>query len=200
MKTTKLTCLVTSLFLLNACSQPEANKKLLIHHEDVQQAYLNLLKKESGKKEQVDSVFFGVYLKMTATAFYDHCNRMFKEGIFNGGYDYQVTVQLTEPFKRPVVLKFYPSFEKPFISKVLCNFSYVGADVFKKADRNAVLIKELVPVMMTWYGGNQFIEMPSGNPLKGPKYVKVDANRKITVYEGDNETNVAAIFEDLKPV
>lgn len=200
MKTVKLICTPLLLFLLNACSEPTANREILLHHEDVQQAYENLLKKEAEKKEQVDSIFFGVYLKMTANSFWDYCNKMFKAGIFKGSYDYQVAVQLDRPFKKPVMLKFYPSFEKPFISKMLCRFNYIGANVYNKADRANVLIQELISVMMEWYGGNKFIEMPSGNPLKGPRYIKIDANRKITVSQSDSETDVDVIYEDLKPL
>lgn len=200
MKLAKLICLALLPFLLNACGGPVGNRKLLAHDEDVHKVYLNLLKKESEKQEQVDSIFYGVYLKMTLSSFYDHCNNMFKKGIFDGGYDYQVVVKLNEPFERPVKLMFYPSIDKPLISRLKCSFSYVGANIFNKADRANVLMKELIPIMMTWYGGNEFLEMPSGHPLKGPQYVKVDSNRKISVSESDNGTNIEVIFEDLKPL
>ncbi len=200
MKLVKLICLALLPLLLNACGWPAGNKKLLAHGEDVHEVYLNLLKKESKKKEQVDSIFYGVYLKMTLSSFYDHCNNMFKKGVFDGGYDYQVVVKLNEPFERPVKLMFYPSIDKPLISKLKCSFSYMNANILNKADRADVLIKELIPTMMTWYGGNEFLEMPSGHPFKGPQYVKVDSNRKISVSESDNGTNIEVIFEDLKPL
>jgi len=197
MKITKLTWLALLPFLLTACGGKNRNNKLLVHSEPVNQAYLNLLKKEGEKKEPADSIFYGVYLKMKASDFYDHCSRMYKKGLFYGGYDMQVVVKLATPFKRPVKLAFYPSFEKPFISKLKCQFSYVNANIYNKADRSDVLIKELLPVLMNWYGGNEFLAMPSGNPLKGPRYVKVDSNRKIDVSESDNGTNVEVVFEDL---
>jgi hypothetical protein len=198
MKTLNLISLTLLLFI--GCGENRENRKLLIHDENENPTYQNLLKKESGKNEQVDSIFYGIYLKMTANSFYEHCNKMFKKGIFYGSYDYQVVVNLKEPFKRPVILRFYPTFDKPFISKLLCSFIYKGASLYKKLDRANVLMKELVPIMMIWYGGNEFIEIPSGHPLKGPKYIKVDANRKITLSENDNGTNVEAIFEDIKPL
>ncbi len=71
MKLAKLICLALLPFLLNACVGPVGNRKLLAHDEDVHKVYLNLLKKESEKKEQVDSIFFCVHLKMTLILFYD---------------------------------------------------------------------------------------------------------------------------------
>src|SRR5205085_8442160 len=137
-----------------------------------------------------DSIFYGIYFRMSAHDFYDHCSKMYKQGLFSGGYDMQVVVKLNDPFKRPVKLTFYPAFEKPFISRVKCHFGYVNANIFNKADRSGVLMKELIPVLMSWYGGNAFLEMPSGNPLKGPRYIKVDSNRKIDVSEHDNGTDI----------
>ena len=200
MKTIKLSLVAVLLFLLNACSNLDENQQLLMRNKDFQQAYLNLLNKESESKDQVDSIFYGIHLKMTASEFYDHCRKMYKKGIFNGDYDMQVVVKLAEPFERPVKLIFYPSFDKPFISKLISHFSYVDANIFKKADRSNVLMKELIPILRTWYGGNEFLEMPSGNPLKGPGYVKIDGNRKIIVSESDNVTDIEVIYEDLKPL
>lgn len=200
MKTIKLSRFTVLLFLLNACTNSGGHEKLLKEKKDFQQAYQELLKKESAKKDQVDSIFYGVSLKMSASDFYDHCNKMYKKGIFDGGYDMQVVVMLDKLFKRPVKLMFYPSFDKPFISKLKSHFSYKYANIFDKADRSGVLMKELIPLLMSWYGGNEFIEMPSDNPLKGPGYIKIDANRKLSVTESDNGTDVEAIYEDLKPL
>ena len=156
--------------------------------------------KESQKTDVVDSIFFGIYFKMTAKSFYEHCNNMHKKGIFRGSYDYQVVVSLNDGFKKPVQLRFYPSFDKPFISSVPCRFTYANANIYKKSDRADLLIKEVIPALMTWHGGNQFIEIPAEHPWKASHYVKVDANRKITVFESDNSMDVEVIYEDLRPL
>lgn len=200
MKTIKLFSFVPASFLLIACHEPTVKQKWTVADEESNMAYQNLLKREDQKNEKVDSIFFGLYFKMTTKSFYEYCNKMFKKGIFNGSYDYQVVVELKNPFSRPIILKFYPTFEKPFISKMLCLFRYKEMNVYKNTDRADFLMKELLPVMMKWYRGNEFIEIPSAIPLKGPKYIKVDANRKITLSESGDGTGVEAIFEDLKPL
>lgn len=198
MKLRKLICINVLFFLLNSCNNNVGREKLMMDKQDFQHAYENLLKKESKRNDRIDSIFYGVYFKMSATEFYDHCNRMFKKGIFYGGYDMQVVVTLYKPFKRQVKLVFYPTFDKAIISKLKSHFCYTDANIFNKADRAGVLMKELIPILISWYGGNEFIEMPSDNPLKGPAYVKLDANRKISVAENDNGTDVDVVFEDLK--
>lgn len=125
---------------------------------------------------------------------------MFRKGIFKGSYDYQVVIELPEKFTKKVTLKFYPTFEKPFISKLQCRFQYEAANLYHKNERADALTRELIPVLMKWYGGNEFIKMTSQHPLKGPEYVKVDANRKIKLSESDNGIEVEAVFEDLKPL
>ena len=199
MKIRKLVYLAMLPLLLTACGGKKENSKSRLDPL-ASQAYLNLLKTEAAKKVQVDSIFYGIHLKMKASDFYEHCNRMYKKGVFAGGYDMQVKVKLAAPFKRPVKLRFYPSFEKPFISKLDCQFGYEHANIFNKADRSNVLMKELIPVLRSWYPGNEFLALPSDNPLKGPMYVKIDSNRKILVSESDNGTEVDVVFEDLKPL
>ena len=200
MKIRKLVYLAMLSFLLTACGGKKENSISRVDPEAASQAYLALLKKEGEKKVQVDSIFYGIHLKMKASEFYEHCNRMYKKGVFDGGYDMQVKVKLVAPFKRPVKLRFYPSFEKLFISKLDCQFGYEHANIFNNADRANVLMKELIPVLRSWYPGNEFLALPSDNPLKGPMYVKIDSNRKILVSESDNGTEVDVVFEDLKPL
>lgn len=188
------------LFMLNACNAPAKKKKFRHDQAEAQKVYAALVDREALKNEQADSIFYGIYFKMTKNSFFHHCNEMFRKGIFKGSYDYQVVVDLPDKFTKNVTLKFYPTFEKPFISKLQCRFQYEGANLYHKDERADALARELVPVLMKWYGGNAFIEMPSQHPLKGPEYVKVDANRKIKLSESDNGIEVEAVFEDLKPL
>ncbi len=196
----KLIVMAGFILITNACGVRDNRKKSGYDQSEAQKTYLKLVAQEMSKNEEVDSIFYGIYLKMTKNSFYHHCNEMFKKGIFKGSFDYQVLIDLTEKFSKPVILKFYPTFEKPFISKLQCRFQYVGANLYNKADRADVLAKELLPVLMDMYGGNPFIEMPSQHPLKGPEYIKIDANRKIKLSESDNGIEVEAVFEDLKPL
>lgn len=187
------------LCMLHACKSPTGHEKLVTEEKDFNKTYQEVWQIESKRTEEVDDIFYGIHFKMTVAEFYDHCNNMYKQHIFNGGYNMQVSVKLDSLFSRSVKLFFYPSFDKPFISKLKSHFTFTNANIFNKADRSGVLMKELIPVLMNWYHGNKFMEMPPDNPVKGLGYVKVDANRKITVIESDNGTEVDVIYEDLKP-
>jgi hypothetical protein len=185
--------------LLSACRDHNRNILLATNDKAAQKNYNDMLYKESKKNVRNDSLLYGIFFQMPDTTFYSYCTKMFKKGIFNGGYDYEVEVHITDAFERPVQLRFYPVFEKSVITELPCRFSYINANVYKKEDRANVLLNELIPVIMKWYGGNIFVEMPTHNPLKGPTYIKIDANRQITIAEGDNVTEVEVNFKDLKP-
>lgn len=193
-----ITAILICLFC--ACGVRSGSKQKVMSAADANAAYEQLLKTESQRPDEMDSIFYGVHLKMTEKMFFDHCSKMFKKGTFTGGFDYQVVVQLGEPFSRPVTLKFYPTFEKPFISKLNCHFSFTNLNAFDKTDRADRLMQELIPVLMQWYGGNDFIGRASDSPIKGPEFVKLDANRKITASESDDGTTVNVVYEDLKPL
>lgn len=193
--------IVSPVVMTTGCGGVETiNEKALKDYRTGLRSYLKILQKEIEREEEFDSLFFGVRFKMTANMFYDHCNEMHKQGIFDGNYNHEVIVDLTEGFKRPVNLIFYPRFNEPFIELVSARFTYTNASVFNKAHGSGILIKELVREMMKWYGGRDFIRMPPKNHFDMPSYVKLDGNRKITLMQNESLTEVVAIYEDLKPL
>ncbi len=195
-----ITGLVIALLSLYACNNTVQKPDEKDMRAEAQKEYVSLLEREMKKDQQVDSIFYGIHLKMTKNSFFDYCNEMFRKKVFTGGYDYQVAIDFPNEFSKPVTLKFYPTFEKPFISRLQCRFQFVNANLYNKEERADVLAAELAGVMMEWYGGNPFIKILSQHPLKGPEYVKIDANRKITLSEADNGVEVLAVYDDLKPL
>ena len=184
--------------MLIACKEHSSVVLFADDDESAQKNYQDVLQRENKKGTRKDTLLYGISFRMPDTAFFTYCTKMFKKGVFNGGYDYEVTTHMTNDFKRPVQLKFYPVFANSQINAIPCQFSYINASIYKKEDRADVLLSELLPLMMKWYGGNIFIQMPTHDPLKGPKYIKVDSNRQITVAEGDDITDVEVDFKDLK--
>lgn len=192
---------VIFLVMVFSCMGKEDMDTPLKRHQEAVLAYHNLQERELGTEHLADSVFFGVHLKMTSANFYEHCQGMLEKGIFNGNYNNEVIVALDKGFKKKVRLVFYPKFNKPFIESVQARFSYMNSSVFnRKEEGSTALIKELKKVMLHWYGGNPFIEIPPKNAFDRPIHVKIDGNREITLKEDGSLKEVIAIYTDLKPL
>lgn len=171
------------------------------HHKEAMSIYYDTQNKELEKDIKRDSIFFGVHFKMTSAKFFEHCHGMLKKGIFNGNYNNEVIVELDKGFKKKVRLVFYPKFDQPFIQSLRARFSYKNSSVFNRKDEGStVLLAELKKVMIDWYGGNPFIEIPPKNAFERPTYVKIDGNREITLREDASLKEVIAIYTDLKPL
>ena len=124
MKKIMHTCILLILSMLIACKSPTGYEKLVIEEKNFNETYQKVLQTESKRTEQVNDIFFGVHFKMTSAEFYAHCNNMFKQHIFDGGYDMQVSVKLDSLFNRPVKMMFFPSFDKPFSSSNLIHLKF----------------------------------------------------------------------------
>lgn len=192
---------VTFLVLGFSCKGKEDKNTPLKRHQEAILAYHDLQERELATEVISDSVFFGVHLKMTSANFFEHCQGMLEKGIFNGNYNNEVIVALDEGFKKKVKLVFYPKFNKPFIESVQARFSYMNSSVFNRGEEGSrVLLEELKKVMLQWYGGNPFIEIPPKNAFDRPIHVKIDGNREITLKEDGSLKEVIAIYTDLKPL
>ncbi len=192
---------IICLFVVGSrCSEKTEQEKTLHAYEKGFNEYLQVLEEESQREETFDSLIFGVHFKMTQNMFYAYCHDMHLKGIFNGTSNYQVVVRLTEGFKRPVDLIFFPRFDKPFIEFLQARFGYASASAFNKDHGSGVLIEEVIREMMKWYGGRDFVKIPPQYSFGKPYYIKIDGNRKITLRENDSLTEVVAIYEDLKPL
>ncbi|MHA7831666.1 MAG: hypothetical protein ACX93O_11250 [Flagellimonas sp.] len=197
----KILKIIVVVFLVLGYSCKEGKETPLKRHQEAILAYHDLQKRELATEVMADSVFYGVHLKMTSANFFEHCQGMLEKGIFNGNYNNEVIVALDKGFKKKVRLVFYPKFNKPFIESVQARFSYMNSSVFNRNDEGSTaLIKELKKVMLQWYGGNPFIEIPPKNGFDRPIHVKIDGNREITLKEDGSLKEVIAVYRDLKPL
>lgn len=156
--------------------------------------YEQMVERELASGERQDSLFFGLYLGMTADSFYKHCwklnkSRKFKQGQFNTSVEYTM-----DELEYPAVMNFYPTFnEEGVVAEMPVMFNYKAWAPWNKelwADSLVLKIKDL---MEEWYGPG-FIEMK--HPEKGTRYVKVDGNRRIILWAVDQQY-VKALYSDL---
>ncbi len=175
-----LTMLLISGFIISGCT-PRAK-------------YERRLKHELASGVRYDSLFLGLYFGMPEKDFYLHCWKLNKKGLIRQG-DNNTTVlyETRDELKAPATMEFYPKFTNGKISEMPVNFKYKGWSPWNKDLSSDKLELDV----LKWYEktyGKGFIEVK--HPLHGTAYVKIDGNRRITIFKQD-DWQVWAVFTDM---
>ncbi len=157
--------------------------------------YKKMEEKELASGVREDSLFLGIYLGMTSQDFYDHCWKLNKQGVIMEGTGNTTVHYDIEEFKYPASMEFYPAFDQGLISAMPISFTYDAWSPWNKHLFSDKLIVEVLDLMKQWYGDG-FIEIPNPNPIGSNAWVKVDGNRRISVYYVD-DTKVKVDIVDL---
>jgi len=156
-----------------------------------------MLEREMSSGLRYDSLYYGFYFGMPAKDFYDHCWAMNKKGWFRqGATNNTVYAKITE-LKYPGNINFYPTFYENKIAGMPTTFAYEGWSPWNKKLSADSLKLDVLNLMEKWYGKG-FI--PIKNPNKfgttTDAYVKIDGNRRISIYN-TNDISVMVDFIDL---
>lgn len=156
--------------------------------------YNRRLKQELASGVRYDSLFMGLYLGMPDKDFYNQCWKLNRKGLIRQGTtNTTVEYQVRNELKYPAIMNFYPTFVKGKISEMPVRFVYSGW-----APWNKKLASDSLQVdVLEWYKnkyGRGFLEVK--HPEKGVAYVKIDGNRRISIYKED-ELHVWAVFTDM---
>ncbi len=154
--------------------------------------YDRMEREELSKGIRVDTMFLGLRLGMTSNEFFRQCSELNKKHVVRDGLGMRVQYDVTD-LNHPASMNFYPDFRNDQIYQMPVIFSYKGWAPWNKDLSSDKLQMDVVKLFEKWYGGN-FIEIK--HPDKGVAYVKVDGNRRITVFKQDDST-VKVIFRDL---
>jgi hypothetical protein len=156
--------------------------------------YERRLKQELASGIRYDSLFFGLYFGMPEKDFYEHCWRLNQKGLIKQG-ESNVTAEfeLKDQLKYPAVMDFYPKFNQGKISEMPVTFKYMGWAPWNKELSSDKLQTDVQKYYEKIYGDG-FIKVK--HPLHGIAYVKIDGNRRITIFKQD-DLHVWAVFTDL---
>ncbi len=155
-------------------------------------AYERMEKVELSKGIRVDTLFLGLRFGMTSNEFFKQCARLNKQHLVRDGVGMRVRYDSAD-LKYPASMSFYPDFKDDRIYQMPVIFAYKGWAPWTKDLFSDRLQMDVVKLFEKWYGTG-FIEIR--HPEKGVAYVKVDGNRRITVFKQDDAT-VKVIFKDL---
>ena len=156
--------------------------------------YDRKLKQELASGVRFDTLFMGIHFGMGQKEFYTHCWKLnqqglIKQGIRNTTVEYKIKNELTYP----ATMDFYPEFAQTKIFEMPVRYVYDGwAPWNKKLSSDSLQVK-----VLRWYEkqyGEGFMEVK--HPTRWIAYVKLDGNRRISIFK-ENETYVWAIFTDL---
>lgn len=157
--------------------------------------YERKLNRELSGGERYDSLFMGIYLGMTDKEFYTHCWKLNKEEglIKQGPNNTTVEYQTKDELKHPATLNFYPGFHNSKIFEMPVKFVYNGwAPWNKRLSADSLQID-----VLNWYKeiyGPDFFRIK--HKEHGIAYVKIDGNRRISIFKKD-EMTVFAVFTDM---
>jgi len=157
--------------------------------------YNKMEERELASGVRQDSLFLGLYLGMTSKDFYDHCWELNKKGTIREGASNTTAHYPIKDFRSPAGMDFYPKFEKGIITAMPLTFAYDGWSPWNKHLFAEHLILEVKSLMEKWYGTG-FVEIKNPNPTGSNAWVKVDGNRRISIYYID-DSKVSADIVDL---
>ncbi|NOY36124.1 MAG: hypothetical protein GXO83_00950 [Chlorobi bacterium] len=156
--------------------------------------YEHRLKRELASGVRYDSLFQGMYLGMSAKDFYTRCWKLNRQGLIKQGpSNLTVEYEIKNELKYPATMQYYPEFVQDKIYEMPVRFVYNGWTPWnKKLSADSLEID-----VLKWFEkvyGDDFIKVE--HPEKGMAYVKVDGNRRITIYK-ENDLHVWAVFTDM---
>lgn len=155
--------------------------------------YKRLVRKELASGERQDSLFLGTYFGMDSKTFYKHCWDMNHQGLVKEGPGNKTVQYYLPDQENPIRMLFYPKFYNDVIYEMPVEFSYDAWAPWNKEFFSDKLIMEVLRVFESWYGkGFMEIEYPE----RGSVFVKVDGNRRVSVWCQDDQ-KVMALFTDM---
>jgi hypothetical protein len=155
--------------------------------------YHQIVEKELAKGERYDSLFLGIFLGMEKEQFYQHCWELNKQQIItNGASNLSVRYDL-KTLKKPAVMNFYPTFHEDKIIEMPVRISYLAWAPWNRELQSDSLQVDVLKWCENVYGKG-FIEVK--HPKHGSAFVKVDGNRRISIFRED-ERSVQVWFVDL---
>ena len=156
--------------------------------------YERMLKRELSSGVRFDSLFMGFYFGMPEKEFYVHCWNMNKKGLFRqDASNTSVEYQTKDELKYPATMDFYPKFHDGKISEMPVRYVYKGWAPWNKTFSSDNLQMDVLNYYKKTYGGG-FMEVR--HPKRGKAFVKMNGNRRITIFKED-ELHVWAIFTDM---
>lgn len=172
--------------------------------ESPEEEYIRLERRELASGIRYDSLFRGIHFGMGRKQFMDYCFNKNLEGEFKQGgvkSGSWVECKLTEELKYPAAINFFPKFQDDRITEMDAAIYYDSKRLGDPVPKGDSLLHDVIGLMEKWYGRG-FMRIKSPYFYREDVYVKVDGNRRITLYKDASEYLINVWYVDLttKPV
>lgn len=156
--------------------------------------YQKLVQRELANGERNDSLFLGYHFGMTKQEFFDHSWELNSRKIVTDGKGSASIRYDLDNLKYRAHKNFYPAFYEGKIYKMPVRYMYNGWAPWNRGYWADSLKKDLLLQFEEKYP-NEFLEIEHPE-LDVPAHVMVDKNKRIAIYEIDNQ-EVAVDYVDL---
>lgn len=157
--------------------------------------YEKIERAELKKDIRKDSLFLGLHFGMKKVDFFNHCEALNQDSILYQGNGGKPEFFIKDDLKYKSRMNFYPEYQNDLIWEMPVRFEYDGWAPWNKDYNATQLRKRVATMMMDWYGGNDFFEVP--HPIDTIALVKIDGNRRIVLQRESAGAFVEAIYTDL---
>ena len=156
--------------------------------------YNTLVKKELASGIKNDTLILDLRFGMTKREFFGHCWELNKKGIINEGLNNTSVHFPMEQFGKKYDVDFYPDFHEGKIVSLPVEYTYQAFAPWNSDYSLDVLLNEILILYKQEYG-DDFLKIESDD--RGVAYVKVDGNRRISIFGNLNKNSVTVLYLDL---
>ncbi|TAE50653.1 MAG: hypothetical protein EAZ89_11620 [Bacteroidetes bacterium] len=147
--------------------------------------YKRIVERELKSGKRNDSLFLGLSLGMSRDSFYTHCWALNRQQLIKDGPGNLSAQHEIQDFGESAYLNFYPDFYENKIYEMDISFRYKSWAPWNRHLWSDSLETKVVQLFEKWYGPG-FFKVKDGKG-KNYAYVKIDGNRRISLYQYDDE-------------
>lgn len=155
--------------------------------------YQKKVNEELASGVRYDSLFLGLKFGMSNKEFYTHCWELNRQELIIQGAENTTVKYDLDGLNFPAEMNFYPDFYEDKIFQMPVTIAYEAFAPWNPDLSADTLQLDVLNLFEEWYGKG-FMKIES--PERGTAYVKVDGNRRITIFKLD-ELDIHVLFTDL---
>lgn len=164
-----------------------------------EERYKALEKAELASGVTYDSLFMGLHFGMSKNTFREYCyDQHLEQQFYQGGQRNSIWVEADiDEMEYPATINFYPEFKAEKITEMNASIYYRPDVQFKDEifEKDSLLL-DVLNLMDSWYGPER-TKIRSPFFYKEDVYVKVNGNRRITIYPDQTGQMINLWFVDL---
>ena len=158
--------------------------------------YRSLVKRELETNIRYDTLLMDIRFGMNKREFFAHCWDLHKKGLVEEGSRNTSVKFGMERNGKSYDINFYPDFHDGKIISMPVEYSYNAFAPWNKKFSLDSLAIEVLQMLKETYGDG-FLALDSNDKDKGIAHVRVDGNRRISIYKDINKNHVVVYYFDL---